>query len=560
MAYYTFKCGCEFDISEIDEGLVTRKQTGLPPIIFDIAEKQDKDADFYTCEKTWGLICDGRTKGVFQLESNLGKSWAKRLKPRNIEQLAALVALIRPGCLKAIVDGKSMTQHYVDRKHGEEEVSYLDDCLEPILKSTQGVLVYQEQSMEIAQTIAGFDLQQADELRKAIGKKKADLMASVKKEFLSGTENVGLVSKETAEEIFGWIEKSNRYAFNKSHAVSYAICGYWSAYAKAHFPVNFYCNYLYYSKGKQDSQQEIRELVSDAKISDVPVYPPSIVKMNRSFSIYNNEINFGVGDIKFIGNSQLEKLTNAVLEATHELCKPPADWSWLEFLVSCATKVTSKVITSLISAGALSHMGLSRNKMLYEYDIWAKLTAKEREWVGDKVEDSDWENLRQCLESLQPTRKNGGGTSTTKRSEIVADYVYQLESSPYSLQDDPEWVSGTEEELLGTCLTYSKVDSCDTGAANSTCKEFLSGRNGTAVLAVAVKSSREYEITRGQSKGQKMGFLTVEDGSCELDNVVCFSEEWAKNKHLLYEGNTILVTGQRSKKKDSLIVQKVFQI
>ena len=147
----------------------------------------------YEDAQAWDLICAGRTKGVFQLESSLGKSWAKRLKPRNLEELAALVALLRPGCLKAIVDGKSMTQHYVDRKHRKEQVTYLHDALEPILEKTQGVLVYQEQSMEIAQRIAGFNLQEADDLRKAIGKKKADLMIEVKKRFLEGSENEDIV-------------------------------------------------------------------------------------------------------------------------------------------------------------------------------------------------------------------------------------------------------------------------------------------------------------------------------------------------------------------------------
>ena len=175
-------------------------------------------------EKTWDLICSGKTKGVFQLESNLGKSWAKRVKPRNIEELAALISIIRPGTLKAIQDGKSMTQRFVDRKNLTEKIEYLHESLEPILKNTQGVLVYQEQSMQIAQQLAGFNLQEADNLRKAIGKKKADLMAEIKKDFLAGTKRQGIVDQETAEEIFSWIEKSSRYAFNKSHAVSYAIC------------------------------------------------------------------------------------------------------------------------------------------------------------------------------------------------------------------------------------------------------------------------------------------------------------------------------------------------
>ena len=136
---------------------------------FDILELGFED------ENAWNLICTGKTKGVFQLESNLGKSWAKRVKPRNIEELAALISIIRPGTLKAIQDGKSMTQRFVDRKNLKEEVTYLHPSLEPILRGTQGVLVYQEQSMQIAQQLAGFDLQEADNLRKAIGKKKPTL-------------------------------------------------------------------------------------------------------------------------------------------------------------------------------------------------------------------------------------------------------------------------------------------------------------------------------------------------------------------------------------------------
>ena len=122
-------------------------------------------------QEVWDLICSGKTKGIFQLESNLGRHWAKQLKPRNISELAALISLIRPGCLRAYVDGKNMTQHYVDRKTGKDAVTYPHDSLEEVLKETYGVLVYQEQSMMIAQKLAGFSLKDADSLRKAIGKK-----------------------------------------------------------------------------------------------------------------------------------------------------------------------------------------------------------------------------------------------------------------------------------------------------------------------------------------------------------------------------------------------------
>ena len=156
------------------------------------------DINNFEDDNVWDLICEGRTKGVFQLESNLGRHWAKKVSPRSINELAALLSLIRPGCLKAYKDGKSMTQHYADRKANLDPVVYEHESIEPILKETYGVLVYQEQSMMMAQKLAGFDLKEADGLRKAIGKKKADLMEQVKKSFLEGAEKQGIVNKEIA--------------------------------------------------------------------------------------------------------------------------------------------------------------------------------------------------------------------------------------------------------------------------------------------------------------------------------------------------------------------------
>ena len=162
--------------------------------MFDLSNLHDDDV--------WDLICEGYTKGVFQLESQLGRSWAKKVRPKNINELAALISLIRPGCLKAFTDGKSMTQHYVDRKANIDPVTYPDESLKHILEETYGVLVYQEQSMMIAQELAGFTLKEADSLRKAIGKKQAGLMSEVKTAFLEGAEKRKIVTKEVAEEIF----------------------------------------------------------------------------------------------------------------------------------------------------------------------------------------------------------------------------------------------------------------------------------------------------------------------------------------------------------------------
>jgi DNA polymerase-3 subunit alpha len=551
MAIYTFECGCEFDI---DGDPSQKKEDGLPIIDLNMLNVN------YDCERTWDLICEGKTKGVFQLESQLGRSWAKRLKPRSIEDLAALSALLRPGCLKAIVDGKSMTQHYVDRKHKKEEVSYLHDSLEPILKSTQGVLVYQEQSMKIAQVIAGFSLREADNLRKAIGKKKADLMSEVKDSFLTGADDKGVVSRETAEEIFGWIEKSNRYAFNKSHAVSYAICGYWSAYCKSHFPLDFYCSYLYYSGGKPDPQQEIRDLVSDARSSGVTVQSPSIGNLNKSFKIHDESVSFGIGDIKYIGKNHVDKLIKVMKEYKNQNLFA-GEMTWYKFLINISDKISSKVMESLIHVGALSEFTnskISRKECVYEFETWSVLTKKEKEWISLNCQDE--ERLVSAMRILSPTKKEGGGTSNKNRKAIVEDLILQLDSPPYSLEDYPNEIVMEEERLLGVPLSYCKVDSCDTTSVNTTCKELVDGKKGKLTLGVEVKSCREWVIAKGKMKGKKMAFLSVEDGSSEADSVVIFPEGWEKYKSLLTEGNTVLLCGETSKGRDGLVVEKVLQI
>ena len=509
-------------------------------------------------QDAWDLICDGKTKGVFQLESSLGRAWSKRVKPRNIEDLAALVSIIRPGCLKAIVDGKSMTQHYVDRKNGSEEIVYIHDSLEPILKNTQGVLVYQEQSMEIAQKIAGFNLQQADDLRKAIGKKKADLMAKIKKRFVQGATDAAIVSKEAAEEIFSWIEKSSRYAFNKSHAVSYAICGYWSAYAKSHHPLEFYCNYLYYAHGKPDPQEEIRELVRDAKSIGVSIHPPSLKSLNETTSIIDKKIHFGLSDLKTIGKKQIDKLKDILPEAENLIGKKVHEMSWYETLVSIGDLLYSPLAIAMISTGMFSHTKLSRLKMLDDFDTWQKLTAKEIVWVKENYKDYD--NILDLLKAASPVKKEGGAVHNSKRTQVILDLVLHLENPPSSLEDDPRWVIGTEENYLGVAVTYSKIESSDISMSDTTCRDCLDGKKGKMKIAVTLNAIRKWTTKGGKNPGQEMAFLSVEDNTGELDNMAIFSESWKEYKNILYEGNNVLLFCNASKNRDGFVVDKVIEI
>tara|TARA_R110000824_G_scaffold199900_3_gene383952 strand:- start:23880 stop:27038 length:3159 start_codon:yes stop_codon:yes gene_type:complete len=506
--------------------------------------------------ESWNLISDGCTKGVFQLESQLGRSWAKRLKPSNIEELAALVSLIRPGCLDAYSEGKSMTQHYVDRKHGREEVEYLHESLEEILSETYGVIVYQEQSMMIAQKLAGFDLQEADDLRKAIGKKQVSLMAKVKNSFLKGATSQGTVSKETAEEIFSWIEKSSRYAFNKSHAISYAIDGFHSAYCKAHNVHKFFEVYLEHAKRKPDTQLEIKELVNDAKLHNIEVLPPRLNHFYKNFKLVNDKIYFGIANVKNIGGSEAQKLCDITQE--YNKIKPLEEWNWVDTLLFLGTSVNKRAMNALISIAAFNGKNnrKQRNEMLYEFDSWRQLTAREIAYIRGTHEQDGLPN-RSFSYYLNELINNFKINSS--RIVSVIDIKESLDKPMYSLADDINWIAATEEKFMGISLTCSKSDAIDNSLVNSSCKDVFQGSfTGKANLAVQINSIREYKIKNGKSRGKTMAFLSVEDGSATLDSVVIFPESYQKYKNVLFEGNTVIIMGKTSSKKDnSLIVDKV---
>lgn len=517
----------------------------------------------YNDKETWKLFAEGKTKGVFQLESNLGKSWAKKLAPNSIEELSALIAIIRPGTLKSMLDGKSMTQHYVDRKHGKEEVEYLHPALEEILKSTYGVLVYQEQAMRIAQKIAGFDLKEADELRKAIGKKKADLMAKVKKKFISGAKKVGTVSKEDAEEIFGWIEKSARYSFNKSHSVSYAVCSYLSAFQKAKNTKEFFLSYLYHANEKQDPHQEIYELISEAKLFDIVVKTPSITNYKEKFNSQNNTIYFGIKDIKSLSGKNGDVLMEILREIEKDTETPVKKLSWIQILLYLNSKISSTSFKALASIGFFRGFKekITRNKCLYDYEILKSLTKSEQQWLENNLKNKRWATLRDALVDLAPNKKEGGGTNRVDRKQVVLNEIQLLDNPPYDLIDDPSWVIDQEVRLLGCPVSLSRIETSDTSAANTTCKDIVNGKSGKDLCVVAnVQRVSDYKIKKGESKDKIMSFLTIEDETATLDSVIVFPTVKEKYKYVLYEGSNLIFCGYVSTGDSSFIIDKIHEI
>lgn len=412
---------------------------------------------------------------------------------------------------------------------------------------------YQEQAMKIATIVAGFNDQEADKLRKAIGKKLPEEMAKVKTTFIDGAAKTNIVNQEQAAEIFGWIEKSQRYSFNKSHSWSYAENGYLSAFCKAHFPVQFYTSYLHKSKDKQNPHQEIRELVDDARRVDIDVMPPNLCDMEPHFHTDGIKVYFGLTDIKGVGVTQLRKLTQYM-----EDNKLTPDMEWVSFLAKIGEAIPSNVMEALIGAGALDYMGMTRKRMVYEMRKWNMLTAKEKEWM---VKNSlNAKTLAEAISAGAKPKKEDGAAANKNRVSILQGIVKSLEQPPTSLEDTSEAIAWTEEKLLGISLTCSKIDGKDTSAVNCTCKEFIDGFTGMTIMAVEVTSVREITIKNGRNRGQRMAFLTITDGTCTLEDVVIFSESWAQYRGLLDQGNTVCVQGERDKKRGSLIVKKVWQI
>jgi DNA polymerase-3 subunit alpha len=530
---FQYPCGCSFDVSEQEDN----KKINFDPTIENIN---------LDCSRTWDLISSGNTKGCFQLESRLGRSMAKKLKPENIEQLSALISIMRPGCLEAVREGKTVSNHYIDKKNGLESVDYFHASLEPVLKNTYGEMVYQEQAMEITKVIAGFNLQEADMLRKAIGKKKPEEMAKVKSKFLEGSTKLGIVNTEEAEQIFGWIEKSQRYSFNKSHSVSYAINAYLSAYTKAHFPKIFFASYLRFAKDKIDPQAEIKELVQNANEMDISVKTPDIRNLNEFFILKNNQIYFGLTDIKGVGKSVFDKLIE--LLSKHDIL----NLTWLDYLCKILPNINSTAAKALIQSGALSFIPITRNKMLFEYGLVSILTKKELEHINTNL--SKLKNFKECLESLSSMPR-----LNKNRKKIIDDAIYSINFPPYSLDDSPEWIADAEDSLLGCSITCSKLDMYDISMTNITCRELKNTTmKDNLILGGELDNINITKTKSGKTPGQEMAFVTMTDTTGSIDSVVFFPEKFKEYKNLLFTGNIIIVKGNKSKNGDGLIVEKAY--
>ena len=299
--------------------------------------------------KTFKLIQAAQTTAVFQLESRGMKELIKRLRPDRFEDLIALVALFRPGPLQS-----GMVDDYIDRKHGRAVVRYLDPKLEPILKPTYGVILYQEQVMHIAQVLAGYTLGAADLLRRAMGKKKADEMAKQRQAFLDGCIANG-IAKAIATQIFDLMEKFAGYGFNKSHSAAYALVAYQTAWLKAHYPAAFMAAVL---SSDMDTTDKVVRLIEECREIGIEVARPNINTCDYRFTVADEAtIYYGLGAVKGLGEGVIQAL----------VAERQAHGPYQEIFDLCcrndAKKVNKRAVEALIRAGALDCFGASRRGM-----------------------------------------------------------------------------------------------------------------------------------------------------------------------------------------------------
>ncbi len=314
--------------------------------------------------KTFRLISSGNTIGVFQLESTGITDMVTRLKPNCFEDIVAILALYRPGPLDA-----GMVDHYINRKHGREKLKYLHPILEPILKDSYGIILYQEQIMRIARDMGGYSLGQADMLRRAMGKKKPKEMAKHRALFIDGALERG-VKKEIASEVFNQMETFARYGFNRSHSVAYALISYQTAYLKAHYPAYLMTSLMTHEM--HDTDKTLKN-INECRNMNIEVSPPNLNEEGVGFYVSKNKILFGLGGIKGVGSKAVESLVE-------ERKKNGKFKSFLDYCKRVDSSLLNRrLVEHFIKSGAFDWTSLARAELVERMDEVIKYATKIKE-------------------------------------------------------------------------------------------------------------------------------------------------------------------------------------
>ncbi|WP_429019591.1 DNA polymerase III subunit alpha [Aeromonas allosaccharophila] len=475
---------------------------GKPPV--DIAAIPIDD------KKSFDLLQRYETTAVFQLESRGMKDLIKRLKPDCFEDMIALVALFRPGPLQS-----GMVDNFIDRKHDKEPISYPDEkwqheSLKPILEPTYGIILYQEQVMQIAQTLAGYTLGGADMLRRAMGKKKPEEMAKQRAGFEEGAIKNG-VDGELAMKIFDLVEKFAGYGFNKSHSAAYALVSYQTLWLKTHFPAEFMAAVM---TADMDNTDKIVTLVDECQRMGLTVIPPDVNTGRYRFSVNEDgHIVYGIGAVKGVGEGPIDAILSA-----RDLDGPFRDLFDFCNRVDIK-KLNKRVMEKLILSGAMDRLGPHRAALMATLE--EAMRAAEQHAKAQAVGQVDMFGVL---------------------TEEIDDVKKAFANVPH--WPDKVWLEG-ERETLGLYLTGHPINQY-----SSELRRYTSGRlcdlhptsRDTVTTAAGLVIAARSMVTK---RGNKMGIFTLDDRSGRLD-VTLFSEALEKYEELMQKDRILVVSGQVS--------------
>ena len=457
-------------------------------------------------KKTYELFQRGDTTGVFQLESAGMKRYLRGLKPTTFEDIIAMVALYRPGPMQFI-------DSFIRRKHGEEEITYLHSGMRNSLKNTYGILVYQEQFMQISKEWCGFTGGQADTLRKAVGKKKIDLMKKVKPEFVEGAVKVGGATKEIAETFWTQLEEFANYCFNKSHAACYGLIAYWTAYLKAHYPDAFMAALM---TSDHDDTDRLAIEITECKHMGISVLSPDVNESFVEFAVVPNEnkIRFGMSAVKGVGVGAVEEVLRAREDGPFTSVE--------DFARRVSTsKFNRKAWESLIKSGAFDDMG-DRSDLLFNLDSITSFASKLQ-----KEAASGQTNLFGML---------GGDDAASVQSTL------HLQKAPVK-HDDKERLMW-ERELLGLYISAHPLDRYETYLSEQTqpLTQLVPEYDSRMMTVGGIISTVRTIVTKS---GSKMAFVGIEDKFGEGE-IIVFPNLYEKVGAKLVQDAVIRVSGKNS--------------
>lgn len=477
----------------------------------------DENSINYQDKKVFELISTGYTDGIFQFESAGMKQFMKELKPESIEDIIAGVSLYRPGPMDFI-------PKYVLGKNTKSEIKYTHPLLEPILKPTYGCIVYQEQVMQIVQELAGYSLGRSDLLRRAMGKKKTDVMEKERKNFIFGIEGEvpGCVKngipEDIANQIFEEMVDFAKYAFNKSHAAAYAVITCQTGWLKAFYPVEFMAALL---TSVSDNTSKVSEYISELKRMNIELLPPDINEGFDGFSVSNGKIRFSLSAIKNVGKSLVKAL---VLERE----KNGKYQSMLDFFERLRQELNSRAIESLIKSGAFDSLGGKRSQYISTYK---------------KVYDGVNETKKKTIEGQLNLFSIGNEDSALIKKDILPDMeefnskeLLNMEKEMLGIYVSGHPLGEYKDFLIQNTNVNSLAFIQDEETLNYTIKDNEKVNIGGIINTVSIKFTKT---------GKQMAFLTLEDEFGTLE-IIVFPEIFAKYSNIIKEDSIIIIEGKAS--------------